>query len=58
MDRLITLQRECEENTKNLGRSRNLQDRLQLMERRKAIREEAQLLADSMDVEGPCWISA
>jgi hypothetical protein len=57
MERLNNLQREFEENAKQLDNPLDFADLEQLKERRKAILREALLLAEELEISGPQWFS-
>lgn len=55
-ERLNELQREFKQSTKRFAHPLTAEDSDQLVERRKAIREEGQVLTKSLDVLGPDWL--
>jgi hypothetical protein len=58
MERLETLHREYEENSKLLSNPLDLADFQQLKERRQAILSEARVLAQTLNIIGWQWFSA
>jgi hypothetical protein len=57
MERLNSLQREFEENAKQLANPVDFADLEHLKERREVILREARLVAQELEISGPHWFS-